>query len=427
MTAHLLAGFSGDHAADQIKTAKDLEAWKRDTTYLVLGRDSLGIGSEPSAPVSAELSKLLKVSAEDVVVAAGGNLPWLSLSSEEQVARYTERLREAVADVGKQLFDLLPEEEQKLLSLFLRLGCAMHKDLNSVKGGNTAMMAAWADLGTTPPVLLANKENASALRDVDTEALALLLTSSELSGEGLSDAEMRALESSTRGGVKLTSLAGALFNNKDDKKGQQDTYAFYFEEVVGQPLRFPDTSNTRYQTHCCAAAELLVHRSHYIHFLEVIRDRKDRAVFSHMEENVYAGLQDVPTLTELAAMTLYAQAITHPYMRVARIHQNGLKLGSLHDKLKAHVSRVISNPEILCAPAATSELGAMDGLEWERPEAVAVVHEMAPDLPHLQDILVAFFPMRPTDSAEEDTAGCDGPSDESTKNATLSLSGWAWE
>jgi len=53
----------------------------------------------------------------------------------------------------------------------------------------------------------------------------------------------------TRGGVKAASIAGAIFNHKDNKKGQQDVYRFWFEEA-GIPLAFPDTSNIHYGTHC---------------------------------------------------------------------------------------------------------------------------------------------------------------------------------
>ncbi|KAH9854264.1 hypothetical protein C2E23DRAFT_883869 [Lenzites betulinus] len=239
---------------------------------------------------------------------------------------------------------------------------------------------------------LANKDNASTLRDVNLDAVtgaaSLLLHTEELS-----PAELRALDTSARGGVKLTGLAGAIFNHKDAKKGQQDAYVFYFREVVGHPLRFPDTSNTRYQSHCAAAAELLVHREEYLRFLEVVRDRKTQPGFNHMEENVYKGLQDLPTLTELAALALYAKAVTHPYMRVVRHHQNGLKLGYLHDQLQQHIQTLIADPDLLLLgdPGESYHKGAMDGKEWERPAVVSAILELVPELPYLRPILVAFL------------------------------------
>ncbi|KAH9853437.1 hypothetical protein C2E23DRAFT_104115 [Lenzites betulinus] len=355
-------------------------------TYLVLARNHLGSAGKPSSA----LNTLVADSTDTAAQLVGSPELWVSLSAEERMAIYVEQLKISThTELGKALYDGLPEDERRPLDLFLRLGCAMHKDLNSVKGGNSAMMLSWGDLGAVPPILLANKENASALRGVDIETI--MAASSLLSTEDLSPAELQALESSTRGGVKLTSLAGALFNHKDDKKGHHDTYSYYFREVVGQPLRFPDTSNTRYGSHCAAAAELLVHREHYLRFLEVVRDRKERTGFNHMEENVFRGLQDVPTLTELAVLALYGQAVTYPYLRTARRFQNGLKLGPFHDQLKSHIEKLIETPDLLLDASASASTAALDGEEWEHPDVVAAILKLVPELPHIREVLLAFL------------------------------------
>ncbi|RPD67579.1 hypothetical protein L226DRAFT_436448, partial [Lentinus tigrinus ALCF2SS1-7] len=128
-------------------------------------------------------------------------------------------------------------------------------------------------------------------------------------------------------------------------------------------------------------------------FLELVRDHKEKPSFTNIEQNVYNGLQDPSTLTELAVLALYAQAVTHPYMRVARIRQNGLKLGSLHGELKTHITNVIKNPDLLLGPEVTYKTGAMDGLEWHCSEVLATVQAMASEgrLPHLRVVLVSFL------------------------------------
>ncbi|CDO76930.1 hypothetical protein BN946_scf185006.g12 [Trametes cinnabarina] len=379
-----LTGMGGDHAADQIKTHGLLACWKKEMTYRYLARNHLeGQFSDVA------LERLITDASAAAVAASGGLAIWTMLSSEAQTAAYVDQFNNATMELGRTLYERLPTEERRPLDLFMRLGCAMHKDLNSVKGGNSTMTAVWAGLHTAPPVLLANKENASILQDVDLDVLAA--ASSLLSTEDLTAAELRALESSTRGGVKLASLAGALFNHKDDKKGHHDTYVFYFRETIGQSLRFPDTSNTRYGSYCAAAAELLVNREHYLRFLEVVRDRKERPGFNHIEENIYRGLQDVPTLTELAVLSLYGQAISHPYLRTTRVLQNGLKLGPFHQKLKAHLQTLINAPELLLSPEMSSKTAAMDGEDWERPEVISAVLALAPQLPHLKSVLQAFL------------------------------------
>ena len=410
MCALKLKGMGGDHAADQIKTARGVAAWKKKMTCFILGRDHIHTetgtsssgqsleNSEGDRPAMSPVVERLNAEATASAIEAVGLDTWEALSPEDRVALFATHLDQATTRLGESLYNALPEQERHPLELFLRLGCAMHKDLNAVKGGNAEMMAAWAELPEAiPPILLANKDNASTLRDVDPEVLLAMLGGST-TAEDLSPAELRAFESSTRGGVKLTNLAGSLFNNKDDKLGQHDTYVYYFMEKVPRQKRrkrrFPDTNNTRYQSHCTAAAELLTHRQDYIHFLELIRDRKNKPGFTNLEENVWKGLHDPATLTELAVLTLYAQAITHPYMRVARQPQNGLKLGPLHDQLKGYIQQLIDDPDTLLRSDPMDQdvpTAAMDGQQWERPEAVAAVLVMVQELPHLRFIFVRFL------------------------------------
>ena len=59
----------------------------------------------------------------------------------------------------------------------------------------------------------------------------------------------RAADVSGAGGVKATSLAGAIFNNKDSKKGQQETLQAFLVLEIGYTISFPDTSNICYHSH----------------------------------------------------------------------------------------------------------------------------------------------------------------------------------
>ena len=75
---------------------------------------------------------------------------------------------------------------------------------------------------------------------------------------------------------------------------------------------FPGVSNTRFGSYGDGAGVLLLHIDVFIKYLEIVRDCKTRPGLNHMEENVYKGLHDIPTLTEMAAMALYAQAVSKP-------------------------------------------------------------------------------------------------------------------
>jgi hypothetical protein len=170
---------------------------------------------------------------------------------------------------------------------------------------------------------------------------------------------------------------------------------YHLEAALGFMVCFPDMSNTRYQCYCEAAAELLVHHHFYVEFFEMVRDKKDKPGFNHMESNVYKGLLDIPTQTELAVLMLYSQAISHPYMRQVRGpgHEviNVLDLGPLHDEVKAHIHVIICNPGLLISASTDFRTGAMDQKIWHCPEAFYAVQRDADWLPHHCGALVAFF------------------------------------
>ena len=314
---------------------------------------------------------------EQKIADAGGLAAWNALSADEQIVRNADAHKKVCLHLGENEFEALSAGEKREVEFLLWAGCCMHKEMNSVKGGNAAMMVYWEKEGLQGPVKLMNKDNAAA------------------ASGGSSAAQKRAGDVSQGGGVKAANLAGALFNHKDDKKGQQDTVRIFFESVIGYMIRFPDTSNTRYQSHCEAAAVLLVYLPLFVEFLELVRDKKETGTFNHMEQNVYKALHDIPTLTELCVLVLYAQAISHPYMRQVRgpgqETTNILTLGPLHEKVKAHIRQIIENPDLLLAPDASYESGALDGKVWERPEAFYAVQAMLSTLPHIRGALIAFF------------------------------------
>ncbi|KAH7871326.1 uncharacterized protein C8R40DRAFT_1054935, partial [Lentinula edodes] len=184
-------------------------------------------------------------------------------------------------------------------------------------------------------------------------------------------------------------LMGLLLKHNNSKKGQQDRHGIYFEarEHVGFFIRFPDTSNTCYQLHCDAAAEILVHLPVYREMLKFIRNEKVSGKFNHLEYNVYQALHDIPTLTELAG-----QCITFPYLRVIRCaNMNHLDTGPIHRSLLAHLEKVRSNPKLLCGPNASYTTGSLDGQPWEHPEAVYSVLALSLQLPDQHGIVIYLF------------------------------------
>jgi hypothetical protein len=114
----------------------------------------------------------------------------------------------------------------------------MHKKLNSVKGGITAIADIWRQTGGMSPMKLPNMDNATAAQLGDAATKECIERTAKV------------------GAVPMSNLAGSIFNNKDKRKGQQNMYRDAFSLYMGfQAPPFPDTSNTQYQSHCKASAD----------------------------------------------------------------------------------------------------------------------------------------------------------------------------
>ena len=114
-----------------------------------------------------------------------------------------------------------------------------------------------------------------------------------------------------------------------------------------------------------------------------------------MERNIYDALHDIPTVTELCVLALYAQANTHPYMCQIQgpgtENVNMLELGPLHNTLQEHIQNVIDNPDLFLPPTCNWITGAMDGKEWECTEVITAILKKSQELPHLKPLLVAYL------------------------------------
>jgi hypothetical protein len=373
-----LKGMNSDHCSKEKKTARLMEKEKHLAVLEGLGEDYMLDNDKETDAVFAKAKA-------DLIKDAGGIKTWAALTQIERSDQTAAMFKRVIISLGENSYSALSEQEQRDLDFFIWVGCGCHKDLNTVRGGNAAMMAWWKETGTIGPILLANRDNAAVLENKAPDADSAIAATT---------VEQRALDNTTCGGVKVASIAGAIFNHKDDKKGQQHTFSWWCQNH-GIPSTFPDTSNTRYGSHCDAAAVLIQYQAKLLEFLDFVKLRKDKERFTNMESNLWKALQDMPTLTELSVLALYAQAVSHPYIQAIRGSDqkdlNMLDLGPLHIKVRAHISKIIADPSILLASTVTSASGAMDGKEWENPGVITAILKLVPQLPHLSQVLVAFL------------------------------------
>ncbi|KAJ7649623.1 hypothetical protein FB45DRAFT_730809 [Roridomyces roridus] len=369
---NLVTGFQSDHANDQKRLFELMKEHKERCERDIRGEEAV---LEFSIP---ELNEFLFKVTDEAIRDAGGFSAWDALSDDEQKSKINEIRQRVVRDIGQEEFNKLTDAEKSDVDLFLWAGCCMHKEMNAFKGGAHAMSEFWTKRGLTPPMKLFNRDNAAAAKATGT------------------DAAQRAEDLTLGGAIKLASLCGAIFRHKDRKRGQQDTLRFYFDLVLGFTICFPDTNNTRFQSHEEACAVLITYLDIFIEFLEYVRKNKQKRTLNHMENNVFQGLQDIPTRHEICVVTLYYLSVSVPYMREIRGREaatdNVLELTDLHERVISHIDELIDHPEYLLSATQDAYIqGSLDGKPWSRPEAFWAVQRYAPTLPHLRDLLVAFL------------------------------------
>jgi len=167
------------------------------------------------------------------------------------------------------------------------------------------------------------------------------------------------------------------------------------KSMFGIPFTFPDTSNNRFQSYCYAAAALLLYLQFFHQFIEHLWITKQNGKLNHMESNLWKALHDPATLSELAILALYGEAISYPYIKT--IHstsesgetQNMLDLGPLHQKVSKHIRTIIANPSNLLCENPSSVTASPNGNEWQHPNIFKSIRDLG--LPYLNELLIAFF------------------------------------
>ncbi len=366
-----VTGMHTDHAEDQKKLFRLLQTWKQRCEREKRGEKTI-LKSTPH-----ELLDILFKVSQDAIIDAGGIETWEGLSQDQRKICHDEAFCRFAFELGEAEFAILDDSQKKDIDLLIWAGCCMHKEMNAFKGGCTHMSRWWEENGISGPIKMYNRDNAAA---------------ADL-GAGTTAAK-RAEEHTQGGAIKVSSLAGAVFRHKDRKRGQQDTLQYFWDLEMGFTLCFPDTSNTRFQSHAEACAIIITYLDLILQFLTYVEQNKASRTLNHMERNVKHGCEDNPTQHEFAVITIYYQAIGVPYMREIRgplrSETNVLKLGPLHERVKSHLRKIIADPDLLLGPDMSYETGSLDGKLWEMPEAIYAVLQRKPQLPHLSLLLVSF-------------------------------------
>jgi len=223
------AVFHTNHCAAEKKTACLIKNLKNDAINQVLGEEAM-LDKSP-----LELEQSMRDAEKKMIRSAGGKAKWEALSDSAKAEKRATMLEGLVADLGKESFEMLSEEEKRILKLFIWAGCGCHKDLNTVRGGYAAIIQWWKEHPDLEgPVLLPNCDNAPVIQERDIQIA---------QGDATTSAQECALAATNCGAIKAVQIAGAIFNHKDDKKGHHDKFCWWWFENVEIAFTFPDTSN----------------------------------------------------------------------------------------------------------------------------------------------------------------------------------------
>jgi hypothetical protein len=355
-----------------------MEDWKEEETYWKLAVDAM-LDLE-----THEVLQVLMQWQEKKISDAGGQAAWDALGPEERATRDLAAGNAMLDVLGRERFESLPEDEKRALKLFLWAGCGMHKEQNTFKAGCHAMNAAWERLSLPKPYVLANKSNADKVK----KAL-----SPERGDKQLTEDELEALISSAFGGAKLAALAGTIYRNKDDKKGQGDSHRVHFSDQ--EHFRpFPETHNSRFGSFGEAAGELILHLKQYIHNLEaIIQYRKQNPGLTNIELNVLHSLRDIPTLTELVIMSVYHETVAIPVLEfIQGSKTNALDLKEFYSLVVDHCQKAIDDPSLFLEKSADAfKQASLDGKEWRNTHIMEANWTLIPDLPQIVTLFQEFF------------------------------------
>lgn len=411
-------GSHGDHAQDQKAKHRQACTWKHKCTAKALGEDYFCKKPEEERRILTEGAR------EAMIRDLRGEDTWNSLSDEEKAKKNEDLLTGIYEMLAGEAYEQLPEEKKHRVKICAWVGCGMHKEMNSTKGGNSSMQEKLAAMGARA-VLLPNRDNAAVLdalgkgedesegegededeneeEDEDAEEEEGEVASQLQNHTGRSRLKgqvkrvVRRAKDVTKGGTaKSGDLLGSYLQNKDDKKGHRNDFRDYTIEKKKRTFTFPNTSSVRYSSCLEASAEIITDPQFYIDFIHYVRDKKGRRRFSHMESNILKALTDPITLTEHAVLALYLETVSYPFTQSVRMKEdeqkNALDLAPLYGKVRAHIQQLIENPLVVLSPDADPQKATMNGSEgWRHPAAVKAIHSRASEWPYLEVAFKAFL------------------------------------
>ena len=135
-----------------------MAVWKAETAKRALGARFFRMLPED------EQETYLSDAFLELVEQLGGFEVWHGLEVNERSRLQGDSLADLQESFFPDAYKLLSNSERERFDFLPYVGCAAHKILNVMKGGEKGMRKEWEKLGISP-VLLPNRDNAAVLED----------------------------------------------------------------------------------------------------------------------------------------------------------------------------------------------------------------------------------------------------------------------
>jgi hypothetical protein len=139
-----------DHAADQKKLTQNIEEWRCECDLELRGERVLLL-----LPLAESVAIVWEENDQKFAI-AGGIKAWNSLPDDTKDEVNAAIYKKVCIRLGVAEFEKLTLQEKQDAELFIWAGCCMHKELNSVKGGNIRMKKIWDVEDRQGPMKLLN-------------------------------------------------------------------------------------------------------------------------------------------------------------------------------------------------------------------------------------------------------------------------------
>jgi len=259
----------------------------------------------------------------------------------------------------------------------VQMGCHSHKMDNSMKAMPAAFLKAYAERPDSMqvPVSLPNKYQKSR---VDRGEI---------------------VPGVMKGGFDLTFLTSALLEIPNAKEsGRQVQWREFVEIRYRNEPKKPEgigvAGKSRFHEQVTICGSILNRREDIIAFLDELR--RDNGELGNLELNVYTGLHDTATLTEMCVMYVFAYELALPSMKIKKVCHSQWDLSPLYNEAERRIKILIEDvkpfltgtePKVLCElsfaqdesatitfdfETATQEAPGIFGDGVERPDAKVI-------------------------------------------------------